>query len=74
MSGGQSSLKMYSNIGRTFHETTPLMPALCLSGCIAFFLDGSVNFNSELCCAKGKISVNSLKKCIAKRILVLKIR
>ncbi len=69
MSGGQSSLKMYSNIGRIFHETAPLMPVLCLSGCIAlhFFPGQFCEFNSELCCAaKGKISSNPLKKMYCK--------
>jgi hypothetical protein len=59
---GQSSLKMYSNIGHSFHETVPLMHVSCLSGRIAVHFPGQFcEFNSELCCAaKGKISSNPL--------------
>ncbi len=56
------------NIGRIFHETNPLIHELCLSVCIALhcialhciFPGQFCEFNSELCCAKGKISDNHL--------------
>ncbi len=46
---GQSYLKMYSNIGHSFHETVPLMHVSCLSDRIAGHFPGQFcEFNSEI--------------------------